>query len=60
MLLVVLSECVGSGELDTAVDDSGCCLPLTCYPSSTSCQCGCSARGTIECDVTTGIINVYV
>ena len=31
-VLAVLSACVGSGELDTAVDDSG-CLPWTYRPN---------------------------
>ena len=58
VLLVVLSACVGSGELHTAVDESG-CLPWTYRPNSTSpCQCGSSVRGTIECNITTGVLSL--
>ena len=31
VLLVVLSACVGSGELHTAVDESGCHIVLTLH-----------------------------
>ena len=57
-LLVVLSACVGSGELDTAVDDSG-CLPWTYRPNSTSpCECGSSLHGTMKCNITTGELSL--
>ena len=57
VLLVVLSACVGSGELHTAVDESG-CPPWTYRPNSTSpCQCGSSVRGTIQCNITTGVLS---
>ena len=56
VLLVVLSACVGSGELHTAV--SG-CPPWTYRPNSTSpCQCGSSVQGTIECNITTGVLSL--
>ena len=40
LLLVVVLSCIGSGELHTTVDESG-CPPWTYRPNSTSsCQCG--------------------
>ena len=58
VLLVVLSACVGSGELHTAVDESG-CPPWTYRPNSTSpCQCGSSVRGTVWCNITTGVLSL--
>ena len=49
---------VGSGELHTAVDESG-CPPWTCRPNSTSpCQCGSSVQGTIQCNITTGVLSL--
>ena len=58
VLLVVFSACVGSGELHTAVDESG-CPPWTYRPNSTSpCQCGSSVQGTIECNITTGVLSL--
>ena len=60
VLLVVLSACVGSGELHTAVDESG-CPPWTYRPNSTSpCQCGSSVQGTVECNITTGVLSLQV
>ena len=57
VLLVVFSAC---GELHTAVDESG-CLPWTHHPNSTSpCQCGSSVCGTIECNITTGVLSLQV
>ena len=54
LLLAVLSSCVVSGELHTAVDESG-CPPWTYRPNSTSpCQCGSSLLGAIECNITSG------
>ena len=58
VLLVVLSVCVGSGELHTAVDESG-CPPWTYRPNSTSpCQCGSLLEGIIGCNITTGILKL--
>ena len=58
VLLVVLSACVGSGELHTAVDESG-CPPWTYHPNSTSpCQCGSLLEGIIGCNITTGILRL--
>ena len=55
-VLVALSACVGSGELDTAVDDS---ISWTYRPNSTSpCQCGSSLHGTIVCNLTTGVLRL--
>ena len=64
MLLVVLvaafTASVGSGELHRAVDDSG-CPPWTYRPNSTSpCQCGNSVQGTIECNITTGVLSLQM
>ena len=57
-LLVVLSSCVGNGELHTAVDESG-CPPWTYRPNSTSpCLCGSSVHGAIQCNITTGELRV--
>ena len=54
LLLAVLSSCVVSGELHTAVDESG-CPPWTYRPNSTSpCQCGSSLHGLIGCNITSG------
>ena len=54
LLLAVLLSCVVSGELHTAVDESG-CPPWTYCPNSTSpCQCGSSLHGAIECNITSG------
>ena len=58
VLLVVLSACVGSGELHTAVDESG-CPPWTYRPNSTSpCQCGRVLHETIQCNFTTGVLSL--
>ena len=58
VLLVVLSACVGSGELHTAVDESG-CPPWTYRLNSMSpCQCGSSVQGTIKCNITTGVLSL--
>ena len=62
VLLVVLlrSPCVGSGELHTAVDESG-CPPWTYRPNSTSpCQCGSSVQGSIQCNITTGMLTLQM
>ena len=60
VLVVVFSACVGSGELHTAVDESG-CPPWTYRPNSTSpCQCGSSVHGTVECNITTGVLSLQV
>ena len=60
VLVVVFSACVGSGELHTAVDESG-CPPWTYRPNSTSpCQCGSSVRRTVECNITTGVLSLQV
>ena len=58
VLLVMLSACVNSGELHTAVDESG-CPPWTYRPNSTSpCQCGSSVHGTIQCNITTDVLSL--
>ena len=58
VLLVVLLACVGSGELHTAVDESA-CPPWTYRPNSTyPCQCGSSVQGTIQCNITTGVLSL--
>ena len=60
VLLVVFSVCVGSGELHTAVDESG-CPPWTYRPNSTSpCQCGSSVQGSIQCNITTGVLTLQM
>ena len=64
MFLVVLvaafTASVGSRALHTAVDDSG-CPPWTYRPNSTSpCQCGSSLQGTIECNITTGVLSLQM
>ena len=58
LLLAVLSSCVVSGELHTAVDESG-CPPWTYRPNSTSpCQCGSSLHGAIVCNIASGELHV--
>ena len=60
VLLVVFLACVGSGELHTAVDESG-CPPWTYRPNSTSpCQCGSSVDGIVHCNITTGVLSLQM
>ena len=60
-LVAAFTASVGSGELHTQVDDSSGCLPWTYRPNSTSpCQCGSSLQGTIECNITTGVLSLQM
>ena len=60
ILVAAFTASVGSGELHRAVDDSG-CPPWTYRPNSTSpCQCGSSLQGTIECNITTGVLSLQM
>ena len=58
VLVAAFTASVGSGELHTQADDSG-CPPWTYRPNSTSpCQCGSSLQGTIECNITTCVLSL--
>ena len=58
LLLVMLSACMGSGELHTAVDEGG-CPPWTYHRNSTSpCQCGSSVHRAVQCNITTGVLSL--
>ena len=60
VLLVVFSACVGSGDLHTAVDESGCLLWTYRLNSTSPCQCGSSVQGSIQCNITTGVLTLQM
>ena len=58
VLLVVLSACVESGELQMAIEENG-CLPWTYRLNNSSpCECGKLLEGILDCNITTGVLRL--